>query len=97
MNTLRMLKQPSAFLPVAMSFAALALLLGHLAIYGIVRGGDEGASAHLFQLLIVAQVPIVAYFSIRWLPKTPKQAIGILALQVGAAILALAPVFYFDL
>ena len=97
MNSLTMIKQPSAFLPVAMSFAALAILVGHMAMFGVVREADEGASAHLFQLLIVAQVPIIAFFAIQWLPRTPKQAFPILALQFGAALLALAPVFYFNL
>ena len=97
MNPLSMMKRPSAFLPVAMSLAALALLLGHIAIYGIVRGEDEGASAHVFQLLIAAQVPVVAYFSIKWLPRAPKEALPVLAVQVAAAIAALAPVFLLDL
>jgi len=97
MNSLRMLKLPSAFLPVVMSLAALAMVLGHIALYGGAREADEGAAAHLFQILMAAQAPIVAYFAIKWLPKTPKQAIGILAIQVSAGIMALAPVFYFDL
>lgn len=95
MNALTLLRRPSAFLPVAMSFAAIALLLGHIAIFGVVRGGDEGASAHLFQLLMIAQVPIVGYFAIQWLPQAPRQALPVLALQVGAAVAAVAPVFYF--
>ena len=97
MNPLTMMKRPSAFLPVAMSLAALALLLGHMAIYGIVRGGDKGASAHVFQLLIAAQVPVVAYFSIKWLPRAPREALPVLAVQAAAAIAALAPVFLLDL
>ena len=97
MNPLSMMKRPSAFLPVAMSLAALALLLGHIAIYGIVRGGDEGATAHVFQLLIAAQVPVVAYFSIKWLPRAPREALPVLAVQAAAAIAALAPVFLLDL
>ena len=97
MNPLSMMKRPSAFLPVAMSLAALALLLGHIAIYGIVRGGDEGATAHVFQLLIAAQVPVVAYFSIKWLPRAPREALPVLAVQAAAAIAALVPVFLLDL
>ena len=56
------MKQPSAILPVAMSIVALALVLGHVAVYGIVHEADEGTPAHLFQLLMAAQVPIVAFF-----------------------------------
>ena len=97
MDTLKMLKQPSAFLPVAMSFAALILVLGSIARYGAVREADEGAAAHIFQILMVAQVPILAFFAIKWLPRTPRPALRILALQVGAALAALAPVRYFNL
>ena len=46
------LKQPSAFLPLLLSGAALALVLGHAAIYGVVHAADEGTPAHLFQLLV---------------------------------------------
>lgn len=92
-----MLKNPSAFLPLAMSFAALALVLGHVVLFGVVREADEGTAAHVFQLLMIAEVPIVALFAIKWLPRAPRQSLQVLALQVGAALAALAPVFLFDL
>ena len=92
-----MMKQPSAFLPVAMSFAALATVLGHVARFGVAREADEGAAAHIFQLLMIAQVPIVAFFGIKWLPRTPRQALPILGLQAAAALAALAPVFLLNL
>ena len=97
MNLSTMMKQPSAFLPVAMSFAALATVLGHVAMFGAVREADEGTAAHVFQLLMIAQVPIVAFFAIKWLPRTPRQALHILALQASAALAALAPVFFLNL
>jgi hypothetical protein len=97
MNSSTMMKQPSAFLPVAMSLAALATVLGHVAMFGAAREADEGTAAHIFQLLMIAQVPIIAFFAIKWLPRTPKQALQILALQAGAALAALAPVFFLDL
>jgi hypothetical protein len=37
--------RPSAFLPIAMSLTALAVVLGHIAMYGVVREADEGAAA----------------------------------------------------
>jgi hypothetical protein len=92
-----MMKQPSAFLPVAMSFAALATVLGHVARFGVAREADEGAAAHIFQLLMIAQVPIVAFFGIKWLPRTPRQALPIFGLQAAAALAALAPVFLLNL
>jgi len=90
-------KHPSAFLPVAMSFAALATLVVHLALFGTARETDEGAAAHIWQLLMAGQLPIIAFFAIRWLPQTPRQALPILALQVGAALAAMAPVFLLHL
>jgi hypothetical protein len=92
-----LLKHPSAFLPLAMSFAALATLVVHLALFGTARETDEGAAAHIWQLLMGGQAPIIAFFAIRWLPQTPKQALPILALQVGAALAAMAPVFLLHL
>ena len=92
-----LMRYPSAFLPILMSFAALALVLGSVAIFGVVHETDEGAAAHLFQLLMAAQVPFVAYFAIRWLPRVPGQALVILALQAGAALAAFAPVYWFQL
>jgi hypothetical protein len=97
MNFSTMMKQPSAFLPVAMSFAALATVVGHVAMFGAAREADEGTAAHIFQLLMAAQVPIVAFFAIKWLPEAPRQALQILALQAGAALAALAPVFFLNL
>jgi hypothetical protein len=91
------LKKPSAFLPLAMSFAALATVLVHVALFGVAREADEGTAAHIWQILMAAQIPIVAFFAIKWLPRTPKQAFLVLALQVGAALAALAPVFFLHL
>jgi hypothetical protein len=92
-----MMKRPSAFLPVAMSFAAVAMVLGHVAMFGVVREADEGTAAHIFQLLMIAQVPFVAFFAIKWLPRSPGQAMQELALQLGAGLAALAPVFFLGL
>jgi hypothetical protein len=77
-----------------MSFAALALVLGHAAMFGIVHEADEGTAAHVFQLLMTAQVPVVAFFAIKWVPRTPRPALQILALQAGAALAAFAAVFF---
>jgi hypothetical protein len=94
---MKMMKQPSAFLPVAMSLAALATVLVHVALFGAAREADEGATAHIFQLLIVAQAPLVAYFAIKWLPRTPRRALYILALQASAVVAAFAPVYLLNL
>jgi hypothetical protein len=91
------IKRPSAFLPIVMSLAALAIVLGNIALYGIVRQADEGSAAHLFQLLIAGQIPIVAFFAVKWLPRAPRQALEVLALQAGAALLPMSVVFFLKL
>jgi len=91
------MKQPSAYLPVAMSLTALAMVLGYIAKYGAVHETDEGAVAHLWQLLMAGQMPIVAFFAIKWLPRAPRQTLYVLAQQVGAALASMAAVFFFNL
>ena len=91
------MKQPSAFLPVAMSLIALATVLIHIALFGTAREADEGTAAHIWQLLMGVQAPIILFFAIKWIPEAPRQASYVLALQVAAAIAALAPVFILQL
>ena len=93
MNLRTMIKRPSVFVPVMMSFAALAIVLVHIIMSGTAREADEGAAAHLWQLMMAAQIPIVAFFAIRWLPQSPRFALLVLALQAVAALAALAPVY----
>ena len=94
-----MLKHPSAFLPVAMSLAALATVGIALAAYGWggIHQTDEGAAAHLWQLLMAGQLPVVGFFALKWLPREPRQAVFVLILQAGAGLAALAPVYFLGL
>ena len=84
---------PSAYLPPAISLASLTTVLVHLILAGTARQADEGTAAHVWQLLMAGQLPIIAFFAIQWLPQSPRRALPILALQVGAALAAMAPVF----
>ncbi|MDQ2767460.1 MAG: hypothetical protein M3Y30_09925 [Gemmatimonadota bacterium] len=92
-----LLKLPSAYLPLALSLCALALVLVATQIFGAGHEPDEGTPAHLFQLLMVAQAPIILFFAVKWLPQDARQASRILALQIAAALVALAPVFIMHL
>jgi len=85
--------KPSAFLPVAMSLAALAVVLMHLALHGAAPQADENAAAHLWQVLMAAQLPLIAFFAMRWLPQSLRCGVAILAVQALAALGALAPVY----
>jgi hypothetical protein len=80
-----------------MSLVALALVIGHIATVGVAREADEGTAAHLWQLLTLGQVPIIAFFAITWLPRRPQQALLVLALQAAAGFAAAAPVFLLGL
>jgi len=90
-------RRPSALIPLAMSLTALAIVMGHIAMYGHAREADEGAAAHLWQILMAGQLPVLAFFAIKWLRRAPRQALEVLALQAGAVLASMAPVFYFNL
>jgi len=87
------IKKPSAFLPIVMSLAALATVGIYVALHGPAPQADEGAAAHIWQLLMAAQIPVMAYFALRWLWKAPKPVLLILAIQAAAIVAALAPVY----
>ena len=86
-------KKPSAVIPIAMSLAALSVVLVHIAIAGIAPQADEGAAAHMWQLLMAAQMPLLLFFAIKWLPRAHRQALYVVGLQATALAASLAPVF----
>lgn len=90
---LDLLKRPTAFVPLAISAGFLIPLLVGVAQGTLVRQPDEGIGAHLFQILIPLQVIIIAAFAVAWLPRRPRPAILVLALQ-GAALLAVLSIVY---
>ena len=93
MDVRSLLRRLSAWLPIAMSLAALGLVMWFVASFGVVRGAhDEGAAARVFQILMVAQIPIVGYFALTWLPRAPRPAAVILAIQLLTALAAILTV-----
>ena len=93
-TTSSLIRQPSAIIPLTMSLAGLTLVIGHAMVYGIVHEADEGAAAHIFQILMAAQIPVLAYFAFKWLPSQPRQALQVLALQAAAWVAAWAAVYW---
>jgi hypothetical protein len=89
-------KQPSAWIPLVMSLVALAMILGYVAMFGIVQNEDEGAPARIFQLIMLAQLPIAGYFAVRWLPKRPMQTLMVLALQAVAWIIPIVTIIWLE-
>jgi hypothetical protein len=78
------------FAPLAMSLAALALVLGHAAVYGRVHEVDEGAAAHVFQLLMALQLPLLVFHAVRIAPAAGRRGWRMAAAQVGVWLLAAA-------
>lgn len=93
MSSLTELKRPSAFLPLVMSLCALATVMIFLALHGSAPQADEGAAAHIWQLLMAAQLPLILYFAVKWVPQSPRAAGPVLVLQLVAALAAMAPIF----
>jgi hypothetical protein len=93
-SVIALAKQPSALLPLAMSLTALAVVLGHVAIFGVVHEADEGTAAHIWQLLIAGHVPVVAFFAIKWLPRATRQTLLVLAMLAGVLLANFAAVFF---
>jgi hypothetical protein len=91
------MKHWSAILPLAMSLGGLALIFGHVATSGGVRETDEGTAAHIWQLLMAAQLPVMAAFAFTWLPRAPMTALLVLGSQVLAVIANLVSLRYFEL
>ena len=77
-----LLRKPGAWLPQVLSFAALGLIVAHVALVGVARQADEGAEARFFQLLMLATAVTIVAFAVRWLPVAPKAAVLIVALQL---------------
>ncbi len=97
-SVLALSKRPSAFVPMAMSLAALTAVLIDVGRFGIPSPhADEGAVAHLWQLLMACQVPVIAGFAFRWLRRAPRPAFGVLAIQAALILAALAPVYLLGL
>lgn len=90
-------RRPSGFIPVLMSLMALAVVVASLATMGAARPTDEGTAAHLFQILIGGELPILVFFAARWLQQDSRAALTILTVQAIAIGLAVFPVLYFGL
>jgi hypothetical protein len=97
MNARRLIKEPTAFLPLAMSAIAILTLAIHIARFGVAREADEGTAAHVWQLMMGLQVPIIAFFAIQWLRRAPRSAFVVLGLQLIFALAAMAPVYLLHL
>jgi hypothetical protein len=53
--------------------------------------------AHIWQLLMTVQMPVVVFFVVKWLRRAPGQTLGVLALQAGAWLASCAPIYFLHL
>jgi hypothetical protein len=89
-----LIRQPAGWLPIAMSVGALAMIVWYVAAHGVARQPDEGTQAHLWQLLVAGQLPVIAYFALTRLPRAVRPALVVLGVQVAAVLLlAIAPLW----
>ena len=83
--------KPSAWSPVIMSIGALVLVGVQIAMHGTQPERDGGALAHLWQMLVLGQIPVIGFFVFRWLRAYPRQGTTILAAKLLAVASALVP------
>lgn len=75
---------------------ALAFVVGYAATSGMAVHQGERAPARIFQLLMVAEAVLVAVFAAKWLPRTPKRAMQIIAAHVLAGAIPVAAVIHLE-
>ncbi len=86
---------PSGALPLLMSLLAMSAVLEYAVRFGTAPQSDEGTAAHVWQLMMGCQLPIVVYFAMRWVPRYGRRAAGVTAAHFVAAFAAAFPVWWF--
>jgi hypothetical protein len=87
----------SAIAPIAMSVAAFLLVMLAVTTGWGQNTKDEGAAAHIFQLLITVQLPVILAFLVTADWSRLARVAAVLSMQVIALAVAFAPVAYFNL
>jgi hypothetical protein len=101
-DTREVLCCPTGLLPIALSLGALLIVLLHIAFFGADSAPDEDAAAHVWQILMFAQIPALTLFFGRWFRIAPRPTFHVLALQgasiaLSVAVAAAAPVYFLHL
>ena len=90
------LRHWSGWIPILIPVFLLALGIRSVAINGLVSQPDEGIEAHLFQILMPVQLLAMGVFAATWLPRAPRAAFLLLAVQIVLVIALLAAVYSID-
>jgi hypothetical protein len=96
-NVAILVRKPSAVVPIVMSLCAVTVVVVAIANGSAKPQPDEGAAAHIWQILIAGQLPFLAWFAVRWLTRDFKAAVPVLGIQILALAAALFPVWYLGL
>jgi hypothetical protein len=88
------LRHWSGWLPLAIPVFFFLLGVRSVVVNGFVRQADEGTEAHLFQLLMPVQFLVMGYFGLAWVPRAPRQALPVLALQLFATVALFAALYW---
>jgi hypothetical protein len=85
-------RSPWTWVPFGLSLAALGLIGGFVLLARPLPspGGDEGAAARLFQLLLALDLVAILGFAARWLPAAGREAAIVLVLQAAAMVVPIA-------
>ena len=99
-SLISLVRKPSAFIPLAMSLCAFAVVMSSVAALGTASlraMADEGTAAHIWQLLIAGQPPVIAFFALKWLARDRTAGLTIMAIQLAVFGAALLPVWLLGL
>lgn len=92
-----LVRKPSAFAPIFMSLAALGAVLVAIAIGSARPKSDENVFAHIWQILMAGQLPILGWFAMHWLRRDLRAGLAVAGLQIVAFVAALVPVWLLGL
>jgi len=95
-RTTSILKKPGAWIPLAISLAALGYVLVYAALFGTGYHADERAPARIFQLLMLSEIPFIIGFAVNWLPRSPGKAGVILVVQIITACIPVLTVLLLE-
>jgi hypothetical protein len=101
-TTTDVLFSPTALLPVGLALSAVLVVLTHFGLFGSDPGSDEGAAAHIWQLLMAAQVPALALFTAKWFRRARRQCLNVLtmhgfAIAMCIGLAARAPLYFLSM
>ena len=87
------LRHQTALLPILVSLIIIALGIREAMTVGL-HQPDEGTAAHVFQILMPLELVLITVFAFTWVPRSPRAALAVLALQVGLVVAIFAGVFF---